>query len=220
MVTGLSVVLVLYTFKTIARNKDWKDNYSVYVSGAEAAPLSARTQGALGTAYREFAEKSTNPSERQEYFQKAKSAYDVSLGILPSYDYSSYNLGVNLYEMGDTTASLATFKQTMLFLPSRREALYNIAALYTDIRQYDSAIVYLKLLETDFIYDARAPGYLAAIYMNNREYQKALPEAEAAIRLEPSNPQHYKNMAGILHELGREEEANKYAKLYDEHSGH
>jgi tetratricopeptide (TPR) repeat protein len=47
----LAIVLILFTWRTILRNHDWRDNFSLFSSAVQAVPQSAKMHDALGGEY-------------------------------------------------------------------------------------------------------------------------------------------------------------------------
>ena len=93
-------------------------------------------------------------------------------------------------------------------------ALYlsNVAVEFMQEGRWEKAFRYLKKgIETD-------PGIaglwvnVGVLYSRNEHYDMAVRAYEAALSIQPSNKSALANLSSVLHQLGRTEEAGRYAK--------
>lgn len=92
---------------------------------------------------------------------------------------------------------------------SRAEELYSIGYLMTELGRYHEAIkLYLQSLELHPT--AEAYTFLGWTYGNMEDYQRAIVEAEKAIRLDPDFGNPYNDIGVYLMELGKHDEAIPY----------
>ena len=89
-VGAVVVISGYFSIRTIIRNRDWKDNLTIYTAGAEVCPGSVKTHFNLGTEFITRANQSGSVEERKDYFQRSLVSLDKAFKIYPAY--------VNLYE--------------------------------------------------------------------------------------------------------------------------
>ena len=84
---GLLAILVLgYTAKTFTRVPDWKDGYSLNISGIKNSPNSARANLYMSTAiFKRFFKKETDPNKKLDYLNQVTQYVNRALEIHPKY---------------------------------------------------------------------------------------------------------------------------------------
>jgi Tfp pilus assembly protein PilF len=178
-----SVILLLYSVKTIARNRVWKNNYTLFVSGVETAPNSARAHQSLAYAYTEKAQ--AEPLERARYFDLAVAEYKKALEILPDYSEGWYNLGWCYYLAGNREEAEKAYKKTVEADPKYSKAHNNLGVMYFEQKQYSEAISYFKKAAESDPYYTDAWGNLGACYHNLGDYSQAISYYQKALEINP-----------------------------------
>ena len=186
--TGVvAVILILFSLKTFSRNKDWKDNYSLFASGAESTPNSSRAQSALGSAYRNQAEQETNPSIRSSLYGKAISQYKKAVEILPEDTEALYNMGVCYFSLGDSKNALLVYDQTLKISPGYSSAANNAGVIYFQQKEYETAKKYFLQAIQYSPNNADALGNMGAINHNTGNWKEAIEYYKKALQLNPGN---------------------------------
>ena len=174
---------MLFSFKTFTRNKDWKDNFSLFAAGAEVSPKSSRAQSALGSSYREMGEKEQNPGKRAELFKQAIIYYKNAIEILPDNTEALYNAGVCYYGMGDKENALRVYEQVLKVSPEYTNAANNVGVIYFERQDYENAKKYfLHAIKYD-PNNSDALGNLGAINHNLGNMQEAVEYYKKALQL-------------------------------------
>ncbi len=191
----ITVVLVLFSLKTFTRNKDWKDNFSLFASGVEATPNSSRVQSSLGSSYREMGEKETDTNKRAALFQKAIVYYKKAIEILPDNTEALYNAGVSYYGMGDRYNALKTYEQTLKVSPEYTHAANNAGVIHFERKDYENAKKYfLQALKYD-TNNSDALGNLGAINHNLGNLKEAVEYYKKSLAINPVNQNVKANLA-------------------------
>jgi tetratricopeptide (TPR) repeat protein len=183
----IGIVLVLFSLKTINRNKDWKDSFSLFASGVEATPNSSRAESALGSAYRDQAEKEQDPNKRSVLFQNAVVYYKKAIEILPENAEALYNAGVSYYGLGDKENARKVYEQALKVAPEYTFASNNLGVIYFERKEYESAKKYFLLALKYNANNADALGNLGAINHNLGDYKTAISYYEKSLQLNPNN---------------------------------
>jgi tetratricopeptide (TPR) repeat protein len=197
-----AVIVVLFSMKTFSRNKDWKDNFSLFLSGVEAAPNSSRAQSAAGSAYREMAEKEQESNKRIELFQKALVYYKKAIEILPENTEALYNAGVSYYGMGDKENALKMYEMTLKVSPEYSNAANNAGVIYFERQEYEKAKKYFLQALTYSPNNADALGNLGAVEHNTGNIKKAIEYYKKSLLLNPSNQNVRNNLAKAEKAMG------------------
>jgi Flp pilus assembly protein TadD len=202
-------IAIIFSVLTVNRNRDWKNNYALFLSGVEAAPNSARTHGSLAYEYKLHALKAQNPTERQEFFKKAIEEFRKAADILPGYEYALYNLGVEYYEMGDEENALKTYLETLKYFPNHNNANNNVGVIYFNRKKFDEALVYFQKAVAADPNNSNAIGNIGAIYQNKGDMIKAKEYYEKALEITP-NANVYLNLSKVYYTLGDQEKGKFY----------
>lgn len=192
---GTGIVIIIFSFKTYTRNKNWKDSFSLFLSGAEASPNSSRAQSALGSAYREMAEQEKEMVNRGNLYGKAIKQYLKAVEILPDNTEALYNLGVCYYSIGDRENALKTYEQTLKISPEYSNASNNAGVIYFERRDYDNARKYFEQSVKYDINNADALGNLGAINHNIGNMKEAVEYYRRSLAINPGNQNVQANLA-------------------------
>ncbi|RYZ49259.1 MAG: response regulator [Sphingobacteriales bacterium] len=147
---GMLLVMILttaYTFKTVDRNKDWKDSVTISRAGAIDSPKSARTHSAYGSSLMQLGERSTDQNARNAYFREALAETKVAIDIYPHDINYIYNFGVLSYYLNDTTAARKAFAKAVEMDPEKLNALFNLAATYETAGNHVRALHYYQQVQ-------------------------------------------------------------------------
>lgn len=192
-ITG--IILVLFSFKTFLRNKDWKDNFSLFASGVEATPNSSRAESALGSSYREMGEKETDLNKRAALFQKAIQHYNKAIEILPDNTEALYNAGVSYYGTGDKENALKVYEQTLTISPEYTNAANNAGVIYFERKDYGNAKKYFEHALKYDLNNSDALGNLGAIHHNLGNLKEAIEYYKKSLAINPTNQNVQSNLA-------------------------
>lgn len=196
------IILILFSFKTFSRNKDWKDNFSLFASGAEATPNSSRAESALGSSYREMGEKETDPNKRATFFQKAIEYYKKAIEILPENTEALYNIGVCFYSIGDREKALKSYEQVLKISPDYTSASNNAGVIYFEQKDYENAKKYFEQALKYNANNSDALGNLGAINHNLGNLKEAVEYYKKSLVLNPANQNVQANLAKAEQALG------------------
>ena len=148
----------------------------------------------------EFFLKTTTALEKIGY-EKVPESYKVLM-----------DLGHIYYDFNDQETALSYLLQAIQYKPTGTwaEKMTNtaIGLIYTNKKQYDSAIFYHQLVmkiaknEKDSTWIGIASGNLGTVYLNQNQYNKAIPFLEADVRLSTKS-QEWNSSAGSLIRLSK-----------------
>jgi protein O-mannosyl-transferase len=177
-----AILIALLGVRTVVRNRDWKDNRTLYSAQVKNAPGSAKTHQNIAVLLMNNGE-----------FVLARKEFETSLQIYPSDPHTLATYG--LLEARQGNYQEAGRKMEKAFSMVGRENLaydeiaVNLAALYIQTNHTDGA---LDLLNREI---AQSPEYgpawaiRAFIHYQRGETAAARADVKTALRLDPANRQ-------------------------------
>ncbi len=178
----LAIVVAALATRTVIRNRDWRDNFSLFSTDVRAVPGSAKIHYCLGSEYLDRGQ-----------LDAARAELQTALRIFPDSPEAIELSGIIEAQLGHDQEALRFFEKALSM--TRRESIgyeswaVNLAALLTKLGEYDNA---LKILDQVI---AISPGYplawlnRAAIHFQRGELASAREDAETALRLDPASTQ-------------------------------
>lgn len=135
-----SFIVLIYTGITIKRNKDWKDNFTLYSQDYPKLQNSARGNYNYGTVCNEQSIASNNVRKKNELYTQAVNALNRAIEIYPKY-YDAYNnLGITYHNQKRYPEAISTLNKLLELDPNYKKGWYNLAANYYAAQDYDNAL--------------------------------------------------------------------------------
>lgn len=179
---ALAVVLMLLSARTVARNRDWRDNYSLFSADVRAVPKSAKMHAGLGEQYMERGE-----------LDAARSELETALRIFPDYPQAIGVLAVVESRQGLDQEALHLFEKELAMTPTTDHdydlVRVGLAAQLVKVNQDERALVILNEVVRTSPGNPRAWANRAVILYQRGELQAARSDLQTALRLQPNNPQ-------------------------------
>lgn len=142
----LTIICTLFSFKTIARNFDWKDNLTLLSTDVKTSPESARIRYAFGSAILiEQALKEDDEGGKQNLLSKSIEQLEKGVSILNTYSDAFYHLGLAYKEKKDFPNAVKNFEAAMRN-KTWNDADFFIAAgvAYGMNKQYEQSVATLN----------------------------------------------------------------------------
>ena len=172
----LITVIGFYAAVTVARNPDWKDNYTLWSKTVVSSPNSSVAHGSLGRAYQDRGQPA-----------KAVGEYEKALQIFPDDFKAHYNLGVIYDQQGFTAKAVHHYQRSIEINPAYANAHFNLANIYQRQGLPGKAIgQYRKVIELE-PEDFEARNNLGVCYAEQGELEKAIAEWEEVLKIDPTN---------------------------------
>ena len=204
-------ILVSYSFKTVTRNRDWKDNVTLFIRDATASPGSARVRTNAGSAILKSYNKEDPDKEKQaEILDKAISEVEAAVKIDPNDAMAHLDLGTACYLKMDYPRAIENLKTAIRINPAEAKAYSSLGNSYYRIRDFDNAILNLtKCIELNFT-SSETYNFLGGSYFGKGDYPDAIKAYRKAIELEPKNTELCTNLGSIYGSMGDYPNAIKY----------
>jgi hypothetical protein len=177
----LAVIVVAFSVRTIVRNRDWKDAFSLYSAAARDVPNSVKMHVALGEQY-----------EQRNQLGLASIEYRIALAILPDFSEAlAADAGLE-YRFGHYQAAGELIEKA-LSRSSRADLDYDymIVTYASILIKTNRSAEALKYLNRETV---ESPLYVqgwftrAALHYQNGEMEAARADAHTGLRLRPDDP--------------------------------
>lgn len=193
--TMISLLVLLFSVRTVLRNRDWKDGMTLWASVLKNAPQCARAHDNLGTEY----------FNRKDY-QAALTHYQQAVSLRPEHAVFRNNLGRLYGVLGDLGKAEAELTKAVELNPTLAEALNNLGIVYYQKKRYAEA-AWLFALSNTRRADARVSFNLAKAQMHLGSLDKAQAALQKAIQLQPDYADAYRELGTLLRKQGNNERA-------------
>jgi tetratricopeptide (TPR) repeat protein len=219
-----TVIISLYSVRTIIRNLDWKTQESIFIASVKLDPKGYLPNATLGSVkfeedqldesifYTKRAiEASPNdvPShyqlglayEKKGEYDNAFSAYQQCLKLQSDYMLANFGLANVYKKQGLLDKSITEYEKILDRDKNNVTALFNLAGVYTEKKMYPEALkVYqevAKINPTGVVY-----SNIAYIYEVQNKLDDAAAEYRKAVEAEPDNFHFHSNLGSVLFKKG------------------
>lgn len=192
----LCIITGLHSFRTIARNPDWKDSTTLFSHDVKVVPNSARAHFNYGnvllfTLYPQ----EKNPEKQLSLLKSAVKEYSGAATIFPDFSYAYYYLGGAYFKLGDAGNAIINYeKAARYFRPVAPAQLYcDLGLLYCNEKQYGKAISILDSCVKYYPGHTDAYAKKSYVYLSEGKNEEAIGECDKLIKIDPQNIFAYMN---------------------------
>lgn len=157
---GVYVVAILFSLKTVSRNPDWKNDYTLFTHDVQISTQSAKLNMAVGGALLDSAENVLDTIVRNQMIVEAIEHLNTSIEIygdttievdakqVPIGYANAYNLLGNAYFMlnKDLDNAEKAYKMASYYQPGHFDAYQNLVVIYNEAKKWNESIPILKAL--------------------------------------------------------------------------
>ncbi|HLG31056.1 MAG TPA: tetratricopeptide repeat protein [Candidatus Brocadiales bacterium] len=190
------IAVILCSYRTIERNKDWRDDYALWEKTCETVPDCARARNNLGTVYFE-----------KGMIDKAIPEHKRATEINPMYSKAFANLGADYVRKGMFDDAIAMCKRSIEINLENAPAYNALGASYLSKGMFDEAIEACKralAINPDY------PGAylnLGSAYLSVGMLDEGISACKKSIELNPNIPEAHSNLGTAFMEKNMLDEA-------------
>lgn len=186
----VGLITILYSFKTIDRNADWKNNFTLYSNDVNISSQSTRMHYYLGRELiKEIGPNQQNEQKRKEYLLQGIGELEKSIAITPSYSDAYSQMGLGYTRLGDKEKAIECYLNALKHSPNDPISMNNLAAEYFTQGKYAECIeMYKKVLAIDPRY-VDAMTNLGSCYGTVKDYDNAIFWFRKSLEINPNNSQ-------------------------------
>jgi len=152
--TIMVILIVACGYKTMGRNKDWKNDQTLFLKDVQMMPTSILANNNAAAACMLFAKQTTDVAERKMWFEKAIGYFDRAIVLYPMYMNARLNRGLSYFDMGQPDRAIPDWDTVRKYEPEEKKIPYYFSVLGKYYFQHgvvcgnagktDSAAMYLK----------------------------------------------------------------------------
>ena len=146
--TGLGIVLLLFTYKTIDRNKAWKDNFTLFTNDIQYSPNSAKLRNSVGAELSVQSQKEKDETKKQAMLNEAIGHLKEAIRLHPTYENAFLQLGNANNYLKQYDKAIEYYDQVLRLDPDDLNGINNKAVALRDSRRYDEALQLYSQLES------------------------------------------------------------------------
>jgi protein O-mannosyl-transferase len=203
-------IFTLFSVKTIARNSEWKSQWTLFSVDVERSPNSTHMHYYWGLTIRDKAKEQSDPAKYQDLMRKALQEFKTAVAIYPYYPECYEQLGLAYFRLGDNEESLKNYEEGLKLNPGNATSYANQGIIYFNRGQYQKAMdLYKKAIALDPNYDD-AYFNLGSVYGILGQYELAIQNFKKCIEFKPENAQAWYYIGITYKSLKNMTEAQKY----------
>lgn len=208
-VAVLALLLVGYSAKTVARNRDWHSAIELYEADIVNSPNSARVHYRLGMAYmKERALLIADQKERNTWIRKAMASLKTALRIYPDFTDAKSEMGLAYQRLGMRDQARDIYAEILKTRPTHKITLNNMGTVLFEQGKFDNAITHFQkaIAQDPRYFDAM--GNLASCYGTIGRYEEAITWFKKALEHDPKNASYHFYIGITYRSMHNEAEAN------------
>jgi len=205
-VVPLGIICIAGSAKTINRNKDWENNYTLYKKDIKTVPNSARARLYYGIELIGQYDKTGNPGFINQSIDEIRKSCEIN----PDFSYAFHNLGVAYQRVNRHDEAIACYKRVLELEKDNVQALYGLGLAYGKGKNMlDTATVIFN----DLIYQRKLtrPEYfvnLGLCYAMRGRFTEAKRVFGEGISKNPRDGDLYFNLAITYGNMGNKDSAD------------
>lgn len=206
---AIVVILGLYAYKTIVRNKAWADNYTLYSTDVKTSSNSARSHYYYGLGTMKKAVRTQDKAEKERGLKKSVESLKRAVEIYPTYGEALGALGLAYYRLKQNDQALEYYQRARKVGGGTAIMLNNMAVIYFNRGQRQKALeIYKEVVKKDPRYVDGLRG-IASCYGTLGDNENAIKYFKEAIKYAPDSGDLYYYLGLTYNNMGKRDDAKR-----------
>jgi tetratricopeptide (TPR) repeat protein len=183
---AFALVILLLMAGAYWRNQLWNNQIEFWTDCVRKSPNKSRPHINLSTAYFESGQ-----------YDRAFEVIQKAIKLDPKSGDSYYNLGLIYQKMGDLSKAIAMEKKALELDPTLDTAYYALGRICFENGQYEESEKAFQKFLQKYPYFPEVHNLLAIVYAAQKKFDKAVPELEWEVRINPNHVLAHLNLGQI-----------------------
>jgi len=123
-----ALIVVLLSVRTVLRNRDWKNQDTLWLAAAKTSPSSPQNHNNLGDLY-----------GRRGDLERSIEEFKKAIELKPGYADAYHNLGNTYQQRGGVEEAIENYQKAIEFNPNLWQSYQNLGAIYFTREEYQLA---------------------------------------------------------------------------------
>lgn len=215
----LLLIIIPYSYKTLTRNPDWKNNEALFTADVKTSTGSANAHYYFANTMFTSHMNDEPSAKRDSLFAEAKKEFRRAMEINPYFHYCYYNIGLIWEKLGNPDSAIFYHEKTIALKPENTMAQYMakgaLGLVYGKLKgDADKA---MPLLKEASAWKPEDPGYhenLGICYAMKGDFDNSIREFELGLEykteLKKEDARVLMNLALSWQNKGNKQKADKY----------
>jgi len=215
----LLLLLIPYSYKTVTRNPDWKNNKTLFTADVKTSSNSANAHYYYAnTLFTDHINDEQSPA-RDALFIEAKQEFRKAMEINPYFHYCYYNIGLIWEKLGQPDSAIVYQQKTIHLKPENTMAQYMakgaLGLVYGKLKgDFERAIPLLKEALANKPDDMGYHENLGICYAMKGDYDNSIKEFETSLKVKSEfkkeDARIFMNLALSWQNKGDKQKADEY----------
>jgi Flp pilus assembly protein TadD len=175
LATAFGLLAALCSLRIVTRNRDWRNNFTLYTNTLAACPDAYYIRRDLGSSYWQIGDVDSAEREWRE-----------TLKVAPQHSMTLESLGLLYLKKQRYPEAIEFFKKALEFGPSNAEAHLYLGVTYMDTHSPQLAEPELRTAVSLFPLNSNARNALGKLYMGEGRTGEAEEQFRRSIEIEPN----------------------------------
>jgi len=193
---GFMVVIMVWCgAKTIARNTDWKNDFTLFSHDINVVPNSVLVNGNVAAALIDMADFEKDPQKKNEELVRGVQLLNKATTLHPTYVAAYLNKGIAYFKLGKPDSSKMNFDKVSVLYPNHpklAESYYNLGVAFYMKKEYQQAFASWQAtlkLEPNYTMARNAIAILSNELAHTQALQQQLQQPQQPQPQQPAQPQ-------------------------------
>jgi protein O-mannosyl-transferase len=217
-IIAISVIICLFSIKTISRNTVWKDDFTLYTTDVKVSHNSAKALNAAGGSLVDAAFNEKDTTKKKKMLIQAKEYLSKAMKIHPGYENALLINGNADYFLGNYEEAIFSYRQLLKTNPGFEDAKKNFPIILREAGKYfgeqkNDLTRSLDYLSQSYQLDSTNYETIRLIGIANAfsgNLNEALYFFKKGVERNPENAGAYLNLGNVYYNLGDGINGKKY----------
>lgn len=214
----LVAIILILGIKTVARNKDWSDNYTLFTTDVQVSDKSAKMLNAAGGVLLDSSVHVEKPEVKREMVERAQQYLLKAIEIHPAYANAYLLLGNSYVYQNNYEKALEYYQFALKYNPDFRDARSNMAKMYKEMGRKAGEVEgnlpkAKEMLQKSLEIDAKDPEtnrLMGVATGMSGQAREAIKYFQAALDAKPDDAFYMFDLGSAYANVGDMEKANYY----------